>query len=46
MNVQAIQKILQQQKHVNIFREDVQCQLYGNLTIQKVSIVYIVGKIV
>ena len=46
INVQAIQKNLQLQKHVNIFPTHIQCQLYLNFIVQKVSIVYIVGKIV
>ena len=46
MDMQIIQKILQQQKFDSIFVVDIQCQLYGLLIIQKTSIPYIVGKIV
>ena len=46
MDVEAIQKNLQQQNQVNIFFADVQCQLYGLLIIQKISIPFTVEKII
>ena len=46
MTIKIIQKNLQQQKQVNIFLADIQCQIYGHLIIQKTDIVYIVKKIV
>ena len=46
MDVQIIQKNLQQQKQVNIFLADIQCQQFGDLITQKTNILYFVEKIV
>ena len=46
MDVQIIQKILQQQKLERIFFADIQCQQFGHLIMQKTNILYIVGKTV
>ena len=44
--VKVIQKSFQQQKQVNIFVADIQCQLYRYLIPQKISMVSIAVKIV
>ena len=44
--VKVIQKSFQQQKQVNIFVVDIQCQLYRSLIPQKISMVSIAVKIV
>ena len=46
MDVQIIQKILQQQKQVRIFPVDIQCQQFGDLITQKTSILYVAEEIV
>ena len=45
MDVQTIQKILQQQKQVSIFL-DIHCQQFGHLITQTTNVLYIAGKIV
>ena len=45
INIKIIQKTLQQQKQENIFLADIQCELFGHLIIQKIRIIYVMGKI-
>ena len=44
MNVQIISEILQQQKQMNIFLANIQCQQFGQLITERTNIIYTAEK--